>query len=109
VHGHDRGGDLRGPLVPGLATVVERQGRITGYATRIAYFGHAVAETNDDLVALISAAKSFIGPGFLAPMRNTDMLRWCLNHKLRVIYMMNLMTIGFYQEPRGAFLASVLY
>ena len=109
VHGYDRGGELRRPLVPGLATVVERQGRITGYATGVAYFGHAVAETNDDLVALIGAAENFIGPGFLVPMRNTDLLRWCLDRHLRVVYMMNLMTIGLYQEPRGAFLASVLY
>jgi hypothetical protein len=26
-----------------------------------------------------------------------------------VVHMINLMTIGRYQEPRGAFLASVLY
>jgi hypothetical protein len=42
-------------------------------------------------------------------MRNGDLLRWCLAHNLRVVSMMNLMTIGLYQEPRGAFLASVLY
>ena len=42
-------------------------------------------------------------------MRNTELLRWCLAHGLRVFYVMNLMTIGLYQEPRGAFLASVLY
>jgi adenylate cyclase len=42
-------------------------------------------------------------------LRNTALLRWCLQHQLRVIYMINLMTIGRHQEPRGAFLASVLY
>jgi hypothetical protein len=109
VHGHDRGGELRQPLIPGTATVVERDGRITGYATGIAFFGHAVAETNEDLVALISAAEAFAGPGFLVPMRNTDLLRWCLDNHLRVVHTMNLMTIGQYQEPNGALLASVLY
>jgi predicted N-acetyltransferase YhbS len=109
VHGHDRGGDLCDAVAQGAASVVERHGRITGYTTGIAFFGHSVAETNDDLKALIGAAEMFGGPGFLVPMRNTELLRWCLAHKLRVVHMMNLMTIGLYQEPRGAFLASVLY
>jgi predicted N-acetyltransferase YhbS len=109
VHGHDRGGELRDAVAQGAAQVVERQGRITGYTTGVALFGHSIAETNDDLIALIGAAEEFSGPGFLVPMRNTELLRWCLAHQLRVVSMMNLMTIGLYQEPRGAFLASVLY
>jgi predicted N-acetyltransferase YhbS len=109
VHGHDRGGELRDAVAQGTASVVERIGRITGYTTGIALLGHSIAETNDDLAALIGAAEAFGGPGFLVPMRNTDLLRWCLGHRLRVVSMMNLMTIGQYQEPRGAFLASVLY
>jgi predicted N-acetyltransferase YhbS len=109
VHGHDRGGELRDAVTQGTASVVERLGRITGYTTGIGLFAHSVAETNDDLAALIGAADEFSGPGFLVPMRNTDLLRWCLGHRLRVVSMMNLMTIGLYQEPRGPFLASVLY
>ena len=109
VHGHDRGGELRDALAQGAAQVVERGGRITGYTTGIAFFAHSVAETNDDLHALIGAAEAFPGPGFLVPMRNTELLRWCLAQGLRVFYVMNLMTIGLYSEPRGAFLASVSY
>ncbi len=109
VHGHDRVGELRDAVSQGIASVVERLGRITGYTTGIALFGHSIAETDDDLAALIGAAEGFGGPGFLVPMRNTDLLRWCLGHRLQVVSMMNLMTIGLYQEPRGAFLASVLY
>lgn len=109
VHGHDRVGELRDAISQGLASVVERLGRITGYTTGIALFGHSIAETDDDLAALIGAAEGFGGPGFLVPMRNTDLLRWCLGHRLQVVSMMKLMTIGLYQEPRGAFLASVLY
>lgn len=109
VHGHDRGGEVRDAIAQGTARVVERNGRITGYTTGVALFGHSIAETNDDLVALIGAAEEFGGPGFLVPMPNTELLRWCLGHELRVVSMMNLMTIGLYQEPRGAFLASVLY
>jgi predicted N-acetyltransferase YhbS len=109
VHGHDRAGEVRDAIAQGTARVVERNDRITGYTTGVALFGHSIAETNDDLMALIGAAEEFGGPGFLVPMRNTELLRWCLAHGLRVVSMMNLMTIGLYQEPRGAFLASVLY
>jgi predicted N-acetyltransferase YhbS len=109
VHGHDRSGELRDAVAHGTARVVERLGRITGYTTGIAVFAHSVGESNDDLAALIGAAEEFPGAGFLVPMRNTELLRWCLGHQLRVVSMMNLMTIGLYQEPRGAFLASVLY
>ena len=109
VHGHDRAGEVRDAIAQGSAKVVERHGRITGYTTGVALFGHSIAETNDDLVALIAAAEEFGGPGFLVPLPNTELLRWCLAHELRVVSMMNLMTIGLYQQPRGAFLASVLY
>ncbi|HKH51848.1 MAG TPA: N-acetyltransferase, partial [Mycobacterium sp.] len=109
VHGHHRDGEVRDAIAQGTANVVERHGRITGYTTGVALFGHSIAETKDDLQALIAAAEEFAGPGFLVPMRSGDLLRWCLAHDLRVVSMMNLMTIGLYQEPRGAFLASVLY
>lgn len=109
VHGHGRGGDLRNAIDEGMASVVERAGRVTGYTTQIAFFGHAVAETNDDLTALIGAAPSFAGPGFLLPSRNTELFRWCIAHGLRMIQPMTLMTIGLYNEPRGAYLPSILY
>jgi predicted N-acetyltransferase YhbS len=109
VHGHTRGGELRDAIRHGTATVVERAGRITGYATAIAFFGHAIAETNDDLQALIGAATSFLGPGFLVPTRNSELFRWCLGRGLRLVYQMTLMSIGLYNEPAGAWLPSVLY
>jgi predicted N-acetyltransferase YhbS len=109
VHGHDRDGELRDAVGQGTACVVERRGRITGYTTGVAFFAHSVAETNDDLIALIGAAEEFSGPGFLLPLRNTELMRWCLGHGLRVVHMMNLMTMGLYQEPRGAYLLSVSY
>ena len=109
VHGHDRAGELRDALAQGAASVVERAGRITGYATGIAFFAHAVAETNEDMKAPIGAATAFPGPGFLLPTRNAELFRWCLEHDLRVVQQMTLMSLGSYQEPAGAFLPSVLY
>jgi hypothetical protein len=73
------------------------------------FFGHAIGETNEELKALIGAAPEFLGPGFLLPTRNAELFRWCLEHGLRVVQPMTLMSIGLYNEPAGAFLASVLY
>ena len=88
---------------------MEHQGRVTGYATDTAYFGHAVGETTRDLTALIGAAPAFGGPGILVPVRNTELLQWCLEHGLKVAQTMTLMTIGLYNEPAGAYMPSVLY
>ena len=109
VHGHDRAGELRDAIKQATAMVVEHAGRVTGYATLIAFFGHAVAETNEGLKALIGAAPAFGGPGFLVPTRNAELFLWCLEHGLRVVQPMTLMSIGLYNEPAGAFLPSVLY
>jgi len=109
VHGHDRGGELKDTLPKGCATVVERDGRVTGYATTIGFFGHAVGETNDDLKALIGAAREFAGPGFLLPTRNGELFRWCLTNGLKVTQPMTLMSRGLYNEPAGPFLPSILY
>jgi predicted N-acetyltransferase YhbS len=109
VHGHDRGGELLDAIRSGGAAVVERLGRITGYATAIAFFGHAVGETDDDLRALIGAAKALLGPGILVPTRNGELFRWCLASGLRLVQQMTLMTIGLYNEPAGAYLPSIHY
>jgi predicted N-acetyltransferase YhbS len=108
VHGHDRGGELRDAINGGAALVVEHGGRITGYATPVAFFSHAVGETDDDVKALIGASATFEGPGFLVPSRS-PLLRWCLDQKLRVVQLMTLMTVGLYNEPQGSYLPSILY
>ena len=109
VHGHDRGGELADAIKDGTAMIVERHDRITGYATVLAFFGHAVAETNADLQALIASAEAFLGPGIIVPTRNSDLLRWCLGNGLRIVQPMTLMTLGLYNEPVGAYLPSVLF
>jgi hypothetical protein len=74
----------------------------------VGFTAHAVAETNQDLKALIGAAPSFAGPGFLLPTRNHELFAWCLDNKLRLVMQMTLMTIGLYNEPCGAWLPSIL-
>ena len=109
IHGHARAGEVREAVEAGSARVVERLGRVSGYTTRINYFAHSVAETNDDLRALISEAQDFGTPGFLVPLSNNDLFRWCLDRGLRVFFVLNMMTIGLYQEPEGAYMPSVGY
>jgi len=109
VRGHHRGGELGDAITTGTARVVEHLGEITAYATDVAFFAHAVAETNQGLKALIGAAPGFPGGGFLLPTRNGDLFRWCLEHDLRLVHQMTLMTVGLYNEPAAAYLPSVLY
>ena len=109
VHGMERGGELFGAIKQGSALVVEHGEAITGYATLIGFFGHAVGRTNEELKALIGAVPAFQGPGFLLPTRNSELFRWCLLHGIRVVYPTTLMSQGLYQNPSGAFLPSILY
>ncbi len=109
VHGHARGSELAEAIDAGTARVVESRGRLTGYATAMAFSGHAVGESNCDLQALFGAAQAFGGAGILVPTRNSDLVRWCLEHGLRITQTLTLMTIGLYNQPEGAWLPSILY
>jgi predicted N-acetyltransferase YhbS len=109
VHGFERSAEIAHAIAGNSAVVVEHLGRITGYATQIAFFGHALSETNQDLKALIGATPSFGGSGFLLPTRNHDLFCWCLERGLRLVKQTTLMTTGLYNEPAGAWLPSILY
>jgi GNAT superfamily N-acetyltransferase len=109
VHGHDRAGELNDGIHIGAAVVAEFEGRIRAYASALAFFGYAVAESTEDLQALIASAKEFQGSGILVPTRNAALFKWSLENGLRVVQPMTLMTIGLYNEPAGAYLPSILY
>jgi len=109
VHGHDRGGELSDAIRQKTAVVAESGGRIKAYASALAFFGHAVGETNQDLQALIGESEQFHGAGLLVPTRNAGLFRWCLENGLRVVQPMTLMTMGLYNEPAGAYLPSILF
>lgn len=109
VHGISRRNEIAGSIQIGTGLVVTYSGRITGYTTGLGFFGHAATETADDLKALIGSGREISGPGFMLPTRNSEMMRWCLGNGLRVVQPMTLMSKGVYQEPRGAFLPSILY
>jgi len=109
VHGHDRGGELKDGIQQGNAVVAESEGRLKAYASAIGFFGHAVGETDQDLIAMLSTSSQFSGPGILVPSRNAALFRWCLENGLRVVQTMTLMTMGLYNEPAGAYLPSVVF
>jgi GNAT superfamily N-acetyltransferase len=109
VHGHDRSGELSDAITQGTALVVEHDNRISGYATGLAFFAHAVGESNEDLKALMATADAFEGTGILVPVTNGDLFEWCLDRDLRVVHTMTLMTTGLYAAPQGAYLPSVSF
>ena len=109
AHGFDRRAELADAIADGSAIVVERGGKITGYASAMAFFGHATAATNLDLMAMIASAPSLGGPGILVPARDSVLFEWCLADGLRIVQPMTLMTTGLYNQPVGAWLPSIYF
>jgi len=114
THGFDRLNELK--YIPPFLTsfVALRDGRVTAYASAPHFWvmNHAVAETEEDMHALLRGAGN-LSPdqpvSFLLPTRQSDFFRWCLKQGMRVIKPMTLMTMGEYQEPRSWYLPSVGY
>jgi len=109
THGFTREMELRQAKNQGIATLIEQEDTITGYAAGIGIFGHAVAKTNEDLLALIANTPTIVGPGFFVPARNHLLIKWLLENGFRIGWPANLMTIGLYQEPLTPFLPSLAY
>lgn len=113
VHGFSRIEELKGIAQMMPAFVVVRDNQVVGYASapNVWQMNHAVAKNNDDLFALLAGASKLTGQplSFLLPSRNGDLFRRCLAKGLKVVKPMNLMSMGEYREPQGAFLPSVLY
>jgi GNAT superfamily N-acetyltransferase len=108
VHGYDRRAEVQDAIQQGSAKVVEHQGKITGYTTAMAFFGHSVGETNEDLKALIGAASEFQGPGILVPTGNGELFRWCMENGLRNGMQLTLMSYHQYNKPQGPFIPAIL-
>jgi hypothetical protein len=112
VHGFERTNELRDSIQAFAPFVARRDGRIVAYASSVTFWplNHGVAETEDDMTALLQAAAAAVEEplAFLVPLR-TGLFRWCLEEGLRLVKPMNLMARGEYREPRGSWLPSVLY
>lgn len=113
IHGFSRLHDIRQNSQFFQSFVTRREKRIVAYATApiVWQANHAVAETEADLHAVLSGAARLTEQSlsFLLPTRQASLFRWCLSQKMRVVKPMSLMAMGAYEEPRGAFLTSVMY
>jgi predicted N-acetyltransferase YhbS len=93
--------------------VALRENRIVAYASAPAFWqaNHAVAETEEAMHAVLVGSSNLSAQplSFLLPTRQAGLFRWCLQNKMRVVKPMSLMAMGEYEEPRGAFLPSVMY
>ena len=109
VNGFSREMELRQAKDQGVATMIERDGVVTGYAAGIGIFGHAVAKSNGELKALIASASTILGLGFFAPAKNYEVISWLLENGFQIGWPANIMIIGPYQEPLMPFLPSLAY
>jgi ribosomal protein S18 acetylase RimI-like enzyme len=107
-----RKNELAAAVRAGLSPVLrERGGRFTGYLVP-GLFGHGVAETTDDAVALATQAARLIPherARSLVPLKDGPLFRAFLKAGCRTVKMMNLMATGPYEEPESVWMPSVLY
>jgi GNAT superfamily N-acetyltransferase len=112
VHGFARTGSLRDAIHAFKPFVAVRDGRIVAYASALTFWpmAHGVAETYEDMQELLlgGAAQVEEPISLLVPLR-APLFRWSLEQGLRAVKPMNIMVMGAYQEPAGAWFPSVLY
>ena len=98
---------FHGPFPP---LVRERNGKIVGYLNP-GFIGHGAAETDEDALALIASTQQLPPPAhlFFAPLRQGTLHKQALASGCRMVKVMQLMSIGAYEEPTGTWLPSVMY
>jgi GNAT superfamily N-acetyltransferase len=113
VHGFERTHELRDALADLSPFVALRHGRVAAYVSSVAPWqsAHGVAETLKDMQALLlGAAGEGDGPiSFVLPVRQAELLRWCLERGFRAIKPLTLMARGEYHDPRGCYFPSASY
>lgn len=93
--------------IPGFAR--ERNGRIVGYLIS-SLFGHAGAETNEDLLALMSHSGRHVKRELavcICPLSNPRLYRSALAAGHRTIRVLSYMSYGEFTAPDGAYLPSI--
>jgi ribosomal protein S18 acetylase RimI-like enzyme len=107
-----RRNELAAAVRSGLSPVLrERGGNFSGYLIP-GIFGHGVAETPDDAVALATQAARLIPherARSLCPLDDGPLFRAFLKAGCRTVKMMNLMALGPYEEPDSVWMPSILY
>lgn len=100
-------GSSRAPFPP---IVRERNGKVVAYLIP-GFIGHGAAETDEDALALIASTATMPWPGNLsfAPLRQGTLHRKALKAGCRMVKVMQLMSIGPYEQPTGTWMPSVMY
>lgn len=112
--GFDRTNELRATPPFMTSFVATRNAKVTAYASAPHFWplNHAVAESEEDLQALLVGACAQGGGApltMLLPIRQSDLFRWLLKRGMRVVKPMNLMSLGQYDKPAKVYLPSVGY
>jgi predicted N-acetyltransferase YhbS len=112
VHGFERTGALKANLGQFGARVAVRDGRVVAYVSTLTVWplAHGVAARDEDMRSLIlgAAAGETATLSFLVPTRS-QLFGWCVKQGMRTVKSMNLMSVGRYNEPAGAWFPSVMY
>ena len=112
IYKNSRRNDVAAAAPYGFAAFLrERQGRVTGYLLP-GNFGHGVAETEEDALALVGEAARRLPPEFarfFCPLSEGSFYRKALQAGYRTIKVMNYMALGPYEHPDEVWMPSVLY
>jgi len=109
-YGFSRAGDaayLLAAQFPGFLR--ERDGHEVGYLIS-SLFGHASAETEDDLLALIAHAARYVPPPmavFICPLSQPHLFRRALAEGHRTLKVLSYMSLGGFTAPTGSHLPSI--
>lgn len=103
---HEAEHQIGGPFAP---HVFEAAGRVTGYFLP-GIAGHGVAESEETLVELVLGVMAVATPAaqvFFVPVTEGSLYRRFLEAGCRNRKVMNLMSLGPYEEPQGPWLPSI--
>jgi predicted N-acetyltransferase YhbS len=108
VYRISRKGECAAIMRLGFPVFVLDRGQISGYLVGTA-LGHGVAESDDEMPALLNSHGAAVPDAHsFVPMRNGELYRRALAAGHRNQKVMNLMTLGPYEEPRGAYCPSAM-
>ena len=109
IYGVNRKGECATVMQLGFPAIVLDRGHIAGYQIGTA-IGHGVAESDDDMLALLSSSGSLLpdAHSFVA-LRQGELYRRALAAGHRNQKVMNLMAYGPYEDPQGTWAPSVMF
>ena len=109
VYGVSRTGECAAFMRVGIPAFVLDRGHVVGYLIALA-LGHGVAESEDDMLALLAGVGAAVPESHsIVPLRSGGLYRRALAAGHRNSKVMNLMALGPYEEPQGAYCPSAMF